>query len=127
MQVADCDVSENSIKKMMEEVDTDGNGTVSFKEFCAMAKKKQKQKNDRMEKLRKAFSVFDTDGSGYVDRQELKDGLTAMGKEPLTDEEIEELMNLVDMDGDGQLSIEEFARVLTMSVKDMIEQNQPAE
>uniref|UniRef100_A0A1I8JLX1 EF-hand domain-containing protein n=1 Tax=Macrostomum lignano TaxID=282301 RepID=A0A1I8JLX1_9PLAT len=66
---------------------------------------------------------FDSDGSGYLDRGELKDALTSMGMEPLEDEEIDDMFSMADSDADGKLSIDEFVRVLTMDLEDMIDQS----
>ncbi|PAA90175.1 hypothetical protein BOX15_Mlig029060g2 [Macrostomum lignano] len=123
MQLHGCDVSESSAKKLLSEADSDGSGTLNFKEYCSMLKKKRKDKADRIAKLRGAFEKFDSDGSGYLDRGELKDALTSMGMEPLEDEEIDDMFSMADSDADGKLSIDEFVRVLTMDLEDMIDQS----
>uniref|UniRef100_A0A1I8FFP5 Calmodulin n=1 Tax=Macrostomum lignano TaxID=282301 RepID=A0A1I8FFP5_9PLAT len=107
MQLHGCDVSESSAKKLLSEADSDGSGTLNFKEYCSMLKKKRKDKADRIAKLRGAFEKFDSDGSGYLDRGELKDALTSMGMEPL---------------GRGDRRHSSFA-VLTMDLEDMIDQS----
>ena len=57
--------------KMFDCFDTDGNGTVDFVEFvigiCMMD-------SDKIEdKISIAFSLFDSDRSGYIDRVEVRD------------------------------------------------------
>ena len=47
--------------------------------------------------------MFDRDKSGFVDARELKDVLKSMG-EPLTDDDIKEMMNFGDLNADGKLN-----------------------
>jgi len=60
------------------------------------------------DQLTDAFHAFDADGDGTVDSHELKSALGNLGPKFLSDEECDELMTLVDLNGDGLLSIEEF-------------------
>ena len=56
-----------------------------------------------------AFHTFDADKSGFLDRDELRAILQRSGgNDALTDEEVERVFNLVDTNGDGQISIDEF-------------------
>lgn len=55
--------------------------------------------------LRKAFETFDRDDSGFIDIYELKDILLSVGKN-VTDEQIIEIMNEVDLDKNGVLDFD---------------------
>ena len=57
------------------------------------------------DELRKAFEVFDKDGSGTIDSDELRQVLRTMG-ENLTEAEIEELIQQADRDGNGSIDCE---------------------
>ena len=59
------------------------------------------QENDS-EMIREAFRVFDRDGNGYITADEFRYFMTHMG-EQFTDEEVDEIMIEVDIDGDGQV------------------------
>ena len=66
------------------------------------------------EKLEKAFMLFDADNSGTIDAKELiailtKD--TASGK-PLSMEDAQEMIQRVDINGDGVLDIDEFCELM---------------
>lgn len=52
--------------------------------------------------IREAFRVFDRDRNGYITSEEFRYFMTHMG-EQLTPEEVEEIIEAVDTDGDGQV------------------------
>ena len=49
-------------------------------------------------------------GNGFVAAAEIRFVLDALG-EQVTDEEIDEMIRLVDMDGDGQVNFKEFYKM----------------
>lgn len=61
--------------------------------------------------LRAAFAVFDQDHNGFITRDELRSGLAIMG-ENLSESDIDDLLNLADVDKDGQINYEEFIQIL---------------
>ncbi|KAF6161837.1 hypothetical protein GIB67_035000 [Kingdonia uniflora] len=58
---------------LMEAADVDGNGTLDFEEYVAVAIYLRKIEND--EYLHKAFEFFDKKKSGYIEIEELRDAL----------------------------------------------------
>ena len=66
---------------------------------------------DTEEEIREAFKVFDKDGNGFIDAQELRHVMTNLG-EKLTDEEVNEMISEADKDGDGQINYEEFVKMM---------------
>ncbi|ABO97277.1 predicted protein, partial [Ostreococcus lucimarinus CCE9901] len=61
--------------------------------------------------IRQAFREFDLDRNGYVGAAEIAHVLASMG-EKVTDDEIDEMILMADTDGDGQISFEEFHRLM---------------
>lgn len=57
------------------------------------------------EELREAFRLFDTDGSGSINAQELRKVMLNLG-EKLTKEDLDEMIKEADMDGDGTVDYE---------------------
>jgi len=55
------------------QADVDGNGVLDYGEFVAVTIHLQKMEND--EHFRRAFMFFDTDGSGYIELDELRGAL----------------------------------------------------
>ena len=60
---------------------------------------------DEIESLTLAFKLYDRDGSGEIDRYEMKAALISMGQASITDEDIDELMTAVDEDKSGGISV----------------------
>ena len=59
------------------------------------------------EEMKEAFREFDLDKNGYVGAAEIAHILQSMG-EKATDDEVDEMILMADLDGDGQVSFEEF-------------------
>uniref|UniRef100_A0A8D0G6Z3 Calglandulin n=1 Tax=Sphenodon punctatus TaxID=8508 RepID=A0A8D0G6Z3_SPHPU len=99
------------LQDMINEVDTDGSGTIDYPKFLSMMARRVRD-SDGEEEIREAFRVFDKDGNGYVSVAELRHVITNLG-EKLSDEEVDEMIKEADGDRDGQVNYEEFVRMLT--------------
>ncbi|XP_033755643.1 calmodulin-A-like isoform X3 [Pecten maximus] len=101
----------DELNMMLKEIDIDGDGTFSFEEFVQvmanMGGISEQSEEDEEEELRQAFRVFDKTGCGYISASDLRAVLQCMG-EDLTEEEIDEMIAEVDIDGDGRIDFEEF-------------------
>eukprot|EP00951_Prasinocladus_malaysianus_P042143 scaffold506061_cov52-Prasinocladus_malaysianus.AAC.1 len=58
-----------------------------------------------------AFDAFDKDKNGKLSSEEVRNIIRSMGDE-LTEEEVAEIMDRGDQDGDGLLSFQEFTRLI---------------
>lgn len=104
----------SELDEIIRHVDTDGTHAINFEEFLNLMVswiKDDKSKNSEDE-LKEAFRVFDKDGSGYIEWEELKYVMQGTG-EPLTDEEVTAMMQEADKDGDGRIDYEEFVAMMT--------------
>lgn len=120
----DPDVAQ--METVYQTLDVYCNGKFSFAHFLNMfaamfvneegeGEKEKTEEDDALEEeMKEAFRVFDGDGNGFISQAELKHTLHKMG-ERLTDEEIEDMMNEADTDGDGQVSFKEFCRMMELS------------
>jgi len=101
----------DELNMMLKEIDIDGDGTFSFEEFVQVMANvggiSENSEEDEEEELRQAFRVFDKSGCGYITPSDLRAVLQCMG-EDLTEEEIDEMIAEVDIDGDGRIDFEEF-------------------
>ena len=62
--------------------------------------------------LREAFKLFDADGDGMIDANELKTLITKVGGE-MADAEAKALIHAADKDGNEGIDFEEFAQLWT--------------
>merc|ERR1712168_196654 len=60
-----------------------------------------------VEDARLAFSSFDLNNDGYIDKEELAQAMEMIGFK-MTPDEIEEMIREADKDGDGKISFDEF-------------------
>ena len=62
---------------------------------------------------RKLFSKFDSDSDGFIDAEELKDGLLKMKLADLPPSQIDRLISQVDTDNDGVISLDELVTAIS--------------
>jgi len=104
------EISNAEIQHMIQEVDTDGDGSVDFDEFLTLMTR-QMQFSEEEDEFRAAFRVFDKDGSGSISAEELKQVMRDLG-ENLTEKELEDMIRDADSDGDGFIDYEEFTKIM---------------
>ncbi|XP_034115833.1 uncharacterized protein DDB_G0290301 [Drosophila albomicans] len=106
------------LQEMLQEIDVDGDGNVSFEEFVDILSnmtyedKSGLSSADQEEReLRDAFRVFDKHNRGYITASDLRAVLQCLG-EDLDEEDIEDMIKEVDVDGDGRIDFYEFVHAL---------------
>ena len=80
----------DEIKKMINDIDKDGSGTIDFEEFLQMMTAKMGER-DSKEEIMKAFRLFDDDETGKISFKNLKRVAKELG-ENMTDEELMEMI-----------------------------------
>merc|ERR1711865_465558 len=88
----------------------DNSGTIDFNEFLDMMTAKMGERDSR-EEILKAFRLFDDDETGKISFKNLKRVAKELG-ENMTDEELQEMIDEADRDGDGEINEEEFLRIM---------------
>lgn len=102
--------TKEELKKLIADIDPNGLGKLSYDEFLDIMTVKMSEKDSKEEVLR-AFRLFDDDDTGKISFKNLKRVAHELG-ESLTDEEIQEMIDEADRDGDGEISQEEFLRIM---------------
>ena len=110
MRALGFEPKKEEIKKMISDIDKDGNGTIDYQEFLEMMTTKMSEKDSR-EEILKAFRLFDDEEKGKISFRNLKRVAKELG-ENMTDEELHEMIEEADRDGDGEINEEEFLRIM---------------
>lgn len=72
---------------------------------------------DSIAQFREAFETFDLDKDGYLNLKELADLMKQIGY-PITDQEVADIINEVDIDGNGHVDFREFIQLLARKMRD---------
>merc|ERR1712216_855291 len=99
MRALGFEVKNEELKKMVSDVDNDGNGTFEFQEFLQMMTGKMGEKDSR-EDIEKVFKLFDDDNTNKISFRNLARVAEELG-ENIDDEELQDMINQADRDGDG--------------------------
>ena len=96
---------------MFNAADTDGSGSIDYSEWIAATINKKKVLTN--EKLEYAFNLFDRNGNGSIDTEEVK---TILGVGKNISEDIwNGLIEQVDINGDGVIQFNEF-KIMMLSL-----------
>jgi len=107
--------------------DTDGNGEIDYEEFIALMcpsasdiieKFRSKYKN--ITDVKAAFKRFDRNGDGALDKEELSSAMKSSG-ESYSDIEVDAIFSLGDIDGDGEITLEEFVGLMSPSAAQVVQ------
>ncbi|XP_069602986.1 centrin-2 [Ranitomeya imitator] len=110
MRALGFEPKKEEIKKMTSDIDKEGTGKISFSDFLSAMTQKMAEK-DSKEEIMKAFRLFDDDETGKISFKNLKRVAKELG-ENLTDEELQEMIDEADRDGDGEVNEQEFLRIM---------------
>ena len=72
-----------------------------------------KKKNEYLE----AFKIFDKNNDGLITQDELKQLLNNIGQNP-SDSEIQDMINEIDIDGDGKINFDNFITLMEKKLRD---------
>ena len=103
-------VTDEELKDLVGDVDTNQNGLIEFNEFLELMAKGNSETNSE-EALRLAFKVFDVNGDGKISFAELKQALGKLG-EKNDDETVNQMLKEADLNGDGEIGFEEFKKMM---------------
>lgn len=110
MRALGFEPKKEEIRKMIADIDRDGSGTIDFAEFLSMMTAKMAERDPR-EEIMKAFRLFDDDDSGTINFAKLKRVAKELG-ENMSDDELQEMIDEADRDGDGVINLDDFMRIM---------------
>ncbi|OMJ91341.1 hypothetical protein SteCoe_6136 [Stentor coeruleus] len=82
--------------------------------------------DDKLTQVTKAvFDAVDADGSGKIDRKELKTAMISVAREANlaspSDEKVDEALNKLDTDGSGNIDVCEFKELIRQLLEALLE------
>jgi calmodulin len=82
-----------------------------------MLKAEEFLSEDQIAEFREAFSLFDKDGDGTISTKELGTVMRSLGQNP-TEAELDELIEEVDVDGNGEVDFSEFLNLMAKRMRE---------
>ena len=110
MRALGFEPKKEELKKMISDIDKDGSGQIDFHEFLDLMTSKMSER-DSKEEILKAFRLFDDDETGKISLKNLRRVAKEIG-EMMSEEELQEMIEEADLDGDGEIDQEEFLRIM---------------
>lgn len=106
-QVAGLNPTKKELENIMTTGDKNENRSIDFNEFLELMESCNlpRDPKEREVELTAAFNKFDTNGDGFIDREEFRKIMKHGGE---TTEEIDKLMDEYDVNKDGKLEYKEF-------------------
>ena len=102
-------IGQEEIQNIVNYCDGDGSGYIDYTEFLTATINWKKVLNKG--KIENVFNVFDQDRSGTVTLAEMKKFFGEAGK--IIEEDVwKEMMNEADLNGDGQIDLDEFVKLM---------------
>ncbi|XP_025829805.1 troponin C-like [Agrilus planipennis] len=105
----------DELECVINEIDEDGNGEVSFEEFANLAARLLVEDDEDTEaiqhELKGAFRLYDKEGNGFITTDVLREILKELD-EKLSDDELDNMIEEIDADGSGTVDWEEFKAVM---------------
>ena len=96
-----------TLMNLLKAADTDNSGSIDYTEFLAATMDAQVYLRD--DYIRTAFTMFDRDGNGKIDKNEVLNMLQGEDLQNLVPkEELTRYIKEVDANGDGQIDFDEF-------------------
>merc|ERR1712006_70012 len=103
------EVENEELKKMVTDVDNDGNGTIEFSEFLDMIPPRWARRTPVRTSRRCSSCSMTTTPTRSPSAT--SPAWPELG-ENIDDEELQDMINQADRDGDGEINIDEFYRIM---------------
>ncbi|XP_071083054.1 uncharacterized protein [Haliotis cracherodii] len=111
MRVLGFKISRDEARRMIMDVSLKGRAKIDFNEFLETVIDRQGDNRDVYEEILKGFNMFDTDGSGAISQDNLRQACRDVGIK-FTQKELQEMIEEADVNGDGVIDKEEFTRIM---------------
>ena len=102
-----CTIEET--RRIVSAFDADADGEISFPEFCDVLLSIA-DTLDFKEEERVTFQKFDADSDGTIGADDLRQAFARLGEE-LSDRDIEDMLQIGDLNKDGEITFEDFSKM----------------
>lgn len=109
------DDPEEEADHIFQIADINKNGTLEFSEWCTATMDKDLMLTKP--KLEATFKMFDKNNGGSISFDELRSVLQGDNPDEFTDEVFKELINQIDINGNGEIDFKEFEKMMNYLVK----------
>merc|ERR1711865_44052 len=103
------------IREAFNLFDADNSGAIDVRELKAAMRalgfEVKMGEKDTHEDIEKVFKLFDDDNTGKISLRNLRRVAQELG-ENIDEEELQDMINQADRDGDGEINIDEFYRIM---------------
>merc|ERR1712227_517621 len=106
--------TEEELVDLVAEIDEDGSGQIEFPEFCQLCATFLVEDPDietMKKELKDAFRIYDKNGEGFITTETLRELIGEL-LAPLTEEELEGIIEELDEDGSGSMDFDEFCEMM---------------
>ena len=113
MRALGFEIKKQEVLRLIEQHDLQRTGTIGQTEFLEIMEQRVSAR-DPEDELRKAFALFDEEGSGRISLRNMRRIAKELG-ENLSDDELQAMIDEFDTDQDGEISLAEFAAIMKSS------------
>lgn len=100
-----------AVHRILTDLERRGTQTVDFGVFLDLMTARVGERDSR-DDVSKVFRLFDDDRTGAITAKNLQNVARELG-EPISQEELAEMINRADSDGDGRVSMDDFYNLMT--------------
>ncbi|KDR85761.1 hypothetical protein GALMADRAFT_51572 [Galerina marginata CBS 339.88] len=111
MRALGFDLKKAEVLKLLRDHDKENVGLMDFQDFAKIMSERILER-DPMEEIRRAFKLFDDDGTGKISLRNLRRVAKEIG-DRLEDDELKAMIDEFDLDQDGEISEQEFFAIMT--------------
>ena len=110
MRALGFEPKKEEIRKLLNDVDKAGEGVIKFDDFLDIMTQKMLER-DPVEEMKKAFHLICEEGQDKITLKSLQKVAKELG-ENMTVEELQEMIEEADRDGDGEIEEEDFIKIM---------------
>ena len=110
MRALGFEPKKEEVRRIIQDLDKNGEGVIKYEDFLEIMTQKV-QERDPIEEIKKAFNLIIEEGHDKITLNSLQKVARELG-ENMTKEELQEMIDEADRDGDGEIGEDDFVRIM---------------